>query len=195
MKALNLVAVENEINNDFNFSFLAHKAGKKSFFRFRIKESIETIIALTQKGGKGFYFSDDLSESNRLVIISTYDGWWKAYVDVIDEDHINITCANKKYHYFLSRNEDGGCNVEFDGSIAALLQQTTMPKMTYIPDTLEGTYENFGFYLPISIYCQIRFIRNGDETYGGDEINKMFNNEIPCFRKYNYVEQIEECAA
>lgn len=188
MKTLNLVAVANEIENN---NTVANSFGRKSFFKFQIQESITDILDELEKNDNPDWVA--FSQRDKYVLTDKLSGW-EGSVDVITPETLRVNCVNGRFFYFVTDNGDGSSSVEFNGSLAALLQQEICPAMSYIPGTLRAMYEGMYSFVSIEEYCEIRRLRNGDERGWGELVNKKFNNEIPCFGKYDVVE-IEKYAA
>lgn len=192
MKTLNLVAVAELINEN---TVVANTFGKKSFFKFHIQESVQDILdeIKENENAKWFAFLDDKLEDR--YILSDKLSEWRGSVDVITPETLRVNCVNGRFFYFVTDNGDGTSSVEFNGCINALLQQEIIPTLTYIPGTLRAMYEGMYSFVSIEEYCEIRRLRNGDERGWGELLNKKFNNEIPCFGKYDVVEKVEKYAA
>lgn len=183
MKALNLVSIATEIKNNNVLT----ASGKKSSFRFRISQSVQDIINEILYGSNTEW--SGYREKQRVLILQDLSSGWKTDAVIYNNNHIVVNCMNNRYSYFVSNDGAGGATVEFNGSLAALLQQDIIPTMSYVPGTLQARYEDIQGYLSIEDYCEIRNSRNGDETTEGERINAKFNNEIPCFAKAEIIEE------
>ncbi len=188
MKTLNLVAVANEIENN---NTVANSFGRKSFFKFQIQESVQDILDELEKNENSKWLA--FPQEDKYILTDKLSGW-KGSVDVITPETLRVNCVNGRFFYFVTDNGDGSSSVEFNGCINALLQQEICPTMTYCPGSLKGMYEGMYSFVSIQDYCEIRRLRNGDERSWGQSVNKKFNNEIPCFGKYDVVE-VEKYAA
>lgn len=186
----------------------------RSMFRFEIKENIKELIDNIKSGSKEKkrhlnYIGHDGSyneylnyekqwdlhkrEDGSLLLIDT--NWNDCYATVTPNSKgLHIKTATGQYQYTITQNDQGGCTVEFNGPVNALLNQQLLPHMTYNPHTLEGKFidkegNDITSYAPMDIYGKLRNQKNQQpDKYGnihnqqdgfGFNINKHFNNEIP----------------
>lgn len=125
-----------------------------------------------------------------------YELWdtdFDCYASVtVEEDKMKIETAWSGFEYEISQNKNGGSTVEFSGPLNALMRQNLLPKMTYVPGTLEGKFVDdkgdLTPYMPIEKYCALREQKNhgrkNEQDVYGAHINACFNNEIPAFKEW-----------
>lgn len=91
-----------------------------------------------------------------------------------------VTCSG--YEYVVEDKEGDGANVTFSGPVNALLTQALMPRMTYVPQTLQGLSSDMDDYQPIAEFMRIRAERNADNPNPQDQqgwrVNMKFANEL-----------------
>lgn len=175
-----------------------------SVFKFEVKENVKDIIHNIKEGAQQKTYSyighdgsyNEYSEK-RWDLKRTEDGdmylidpnWNNSYATVKSTlKGIEIETATGHYTYSITQNENQGCTVEFNGPVNGLLNQNLLPKMTYVPKTLEGKFvskngADLTPYNSIDTYGLLRDIKNGkqgniQDDYGFN-INRNFNNEIP----------------
>lgn len=195
-------------------------SGAWSKFRFRIKEDIEDLVTLITEMPKkeiaykrvyknGDVFEDKCKAPWETSVAEKEDGSVEYQLSNIfahpdfpsiaevnvsaDGDEMVIKTASGNHTYTIKQDERGGCIVEFDGPLLALLDERLLPPMTYVPGTLNGKFvkdgEDLTDYMQIDKYVSINDKRTYDdvewEYYGycfehafGMTSNAKFNNEI-----------------
>lgn len=196
-----------------------------SIFRFEIKETSADLLKqmkelprkhypqkrrIDQDGNVSVPKTRSVSpweyrETEAGIHLQDPDFYSYATVTKTDEG-IEISTALSGFKYQIKDNKDKpGASVEFDGPLNGLLQQNLLPRMTYVPKTLEAkfvdakTQEDITPYMDINIYGELRKEKNrkraakegvvirgeADEKFSGNEqdyfgynINMMFNNEL-----------------
>ena len=154
-----------------------------SLFYFDIVQDIASLMfKIKQLNGKRWRIEGQ-EEYGRFLL-----------VDLKHEDNIMQVYYNKMflkfvtasgYQYTIWDKSTTGAEVCFVGPVNALLRQSMMPYMTYVPNTLEGKYADMEDSVPIRDYMAIRAERhqedvNPQDAYGW-RVNRKFNNELTPF--------------
>jgi len=170
----------------------------ESFFRFQITQTTKVLLYKIKMGdGKRWILSAD-DDSNALLLrdmkrsqdnvvkINVYDGALR-----FETVH--------GFVYLVQDRKPDGANVSFHGPVNALLTQSLMPRMTYVPGTLLGMSsetqpdapetqspdreeEGNGFFVPIAEFMAQREQRHNGRVNPQDKfgwrVNMNFNNEL-----------------
>ena len=195
-------------------------SGAWSKFRFRIEENIEDLVTLITEMPKkeiaykrvyknGDVFEDKCKAPWETSVAEKEDGSVEYQLSNIfahpdfpsiaevnvsaDGDEMVIKTASAGDVYTIKQDERGGCVIEFDGPLLALLDERLLPPMTYVPGTLNGKFvkdgEDLTDYMLIDEYLSIdnkRSTKDLDWEYDGYVFehafgmtsNAKFNNEI-----------------
>lgn len=193
-----------------------------SVFRFEIKESSADLLKQMKELPKKHYPQKrEIDEDGNVTIRKTPSlARWKyketengikledrdfdSVADVKKTDNgIDILTAWSGFEYKIRDNQDKpGAVVEFNGPINGLLRQNLLPKMTYVPGTLEAKFidaqsgEDLTSYMGINQYGEIRKEKNkrnsrsdeedfgNSQDYFGYNVNRAFNNELDFLPKH-----------
>ena len=151
-----------------------------SYFKFEITQNIEAIFYKIKMG----------HERRWLVEGSTEDAEFKLREIRHPENSIIITsCPNllkittvNGFEYKISDKEGDGAKVFFHGPVNALLTQSLMPRLTYVPETLIGKTDEMEDFVSIQEFMELREQRHGENSNPQDEhgwrVNMKFNNEL-----------------
>lgn len=174
-----------------------------SAFHFEIKETTTELIKQMKSKKKKRQWKYREDEDGFKMHLDDLDFYCSADISKIDGG-LSIITALSDYKYVIKDMIDGGADVTFYGPLNGLLTQNLLPKMTYVPHTLEGKFidkengQDLTEYMHINEYVEIRRLKNSNikNNYDGVElignpqdcygvsINARFNNEIPVFSKY-----------
>lgn len=151
-----------------------------SYFKFEITQTTKVLLYKMKMG----------HEHRWLVEGSTEDAEFKLREIRHPENSIIITsCPNlltittvNGFEYKISDKEGDGAKVFFHGPVNALLTQSLMPRMTYVPETLIGKTDEMEDFVSIQEFMELREQRHGENSNPQDEhgwrVNMKFNNEL-----------------
>lgn len=162
---------------------MEEKKVTRSFFHFEITQTTKVLLyKMKQLSCKkwnidgdetsGHFELVDLNHEENKTLVMTGDGYLKF-----------ITVGG--YEYVVQDKTTDGAEVSFAGPVNALLTQSLMPRMTYVPNTLEGMSEDMEDFMPIAEYMAVRAERNArnpnPQDKNGWRVNMKFNNELTPF--------------
>ncbi len=172
----------NRIINQLYVFFMEKKDFVKSFFKFEITQTTKVLMYKIRMGdGKRWNVSED-KERGRVVLMEIGRPMNVTLV-MIGDQRMQIFTACSRFEYLIQDKENGdGAEVSFCGPVNALLTQALMPRMTYVPGTLQGMSEDMPDYAPIAEFMRIRKERraadpNPQDAYGW-RVNMKFQNEL-----------------
>ena len=159
----------------------------KSYFIFEITQTINVLLYKIEKGaGKRWGIEGDI-KGKEFKLFKL--GEPEKYVDVeVDDNKLYFTTVNG-YKYEVVDKVKDGAEVTFEGPVNALLAQSLLPRMTYVPYTLWGKYEDMALYVEIQDFMEIRELKHEGKPNHQDKfgwrINMKFNNElVPYFPEF-----------
>lgn len=172
-----------------------NQTAKKSIFQFRISQSIDELLEnMEKRDGKDWklIFREPCSLQLMDPDYNSFANIWlgrnickvNKSGEILFGKIMIIKTAWSGFEYDIRTYPDEqGSEVRFYGPLNGLLTQLLLPRMSYVPHTLMGKYENMAEFVSIDKYCQIREERhagqiNKQDSYGG-WVNLAFNNEIP----------------
>lgn len=237
MTKLKMNEIEDYINLENGKTDLPRNA--RSIFRFNIAETCQEILDKLEADSKKFMKQERFMDNNGEVSFSNKEPvnpWdykkcengdiylWDLDFPCAaivhpkpDEQAMTIETAGGFIYEicdFVDENFENpsGATVYFDGPINGMMQQTLLPRMTYVPFTLEGRFydpdtnksltpylkmDDFGYYRELKnkkiISDNYSYDRPGNQqdVYGW-QVNKLFNNEIPFLPKADIAKNLQE---
>lgn len=156
-----------------------------SSFKFQITQTTKVLLYKIEQGNgkrwnlsydnkKGEIYLQDVKATD-LEVVTTIS---------LQDNAMRIVCSRSNYEYIITDKAGDGANVVFTGPINALLMQSLMPRMNYVPKTLVGKTEEMEEYLPILEYMKDRAKHNSDaeklnpQDKHGYRVNSRFYNEL-----------------
>lgn len=165
-----------------------------SYFRFDITQTVQVLL-YKMRMGNGKRWSVEKTAGGLILHQIYEEGAEKEDNQTKVElkgKHTMIITTVSGFVYTIVDKEPDGAEVSFHGPLNALLMQSLMPRMTYVPGTLIGMNNLMDDYVSIGEYMRLRQERhkgNGEENPQdrfGWRINMRFNNElVPWFPAYN----------
>lgn len=159
----------------------------KSYFKFEITQTINVLLYKIEKGAGKRWGIDGNVKDEKFKLFKLDEP--EKYVDVeVDDNRLYFTTVNG-YKYEVVDKVKDGAEVTFEGPVNALLAQSLLPRMTYVPNTLWGKYEDMELYVEIQDFMEIRELKHEGKPNPQDKfgwrINMKFNNElVPWFPKF-----------
>ncbi len=166
----------------------------QSFFRFEITQTTKVLMYKIRMGD-GKRWNIDGEEERGHITLREIGRSMNNTLVMLGQGYMRIITAYSGYEYLIQDKENGdGAEVTFSGPVNALLAQALMPRMTYVPDTLQGMSEDMTDYAPIGEFMRIREERRvGDpnpQDAHGWRVNMKFNNElVPFLPPFNGAER------
>ena len=150
----------------------------ESFFRFEITQTTKVLLYKIKMGDGRRWLVEEKSDEGIILLYDQHDNVTKIRVL---PDVLHITTV-RGFVYIVQDKEGDGAEVTFRGPVNALLTQSLLPRMTYVPQTLKGMTSDMPEYVPIAEFMQLREKRhNGNENpqdLHGWRVNMNFNNEL-----------------
>lgn len=161
---------------------MKEKEFTQSFFRFEITQTTKVLMYKIRMGdGKHWEIGGD--EERGHISLKEIGRPMNNTLVLLGRGYMRIITACSGYEYLI-QDKDGsdGAEVTFTGPVNALLAQALMPRMRYVPGTLQGLSEDMDDYVPIAEFMRIRAERNAgspnpQDAYGW-RVNMKFNNEL-----------------
>ncbi len=154
-----------------------------SFFYFNITQTTKVLLyKMKNLDGKRWRI-EGKEEDGQFTLVDLHHEENKTSV-YIESDGLKFITVNG-YKYEVKDKVPDGAVVTFFGPVNALLTQSLMPRMTYVPNTLQGMYVDMDEFVPISEYMTIREERHAGNPNPQDKhgwrVNMKFNNELVPF--------------
>lgn len=156
----------------------------ESYFHFEITQTIQVLLYKI-KMGDGKRWRIEKSDEGMILHqiypegVEKQDNQTKV---ALKGRHTMIITTVSGFVYTIMDKERDGAEVSFHGPLNALLAQSLMPRMTYVPKTLVGMNNLMDDYVPIGEYMRLRKERhNGQENPQdrfGWRLNMRFDNEL-----------------
>lgn len=152
----------------------------ESFFKFEITQTT-TVVLYKINNGNGKRWTVEGCEADGHMVLREIN-YPENNVDVIiTPGALKITTV-RGYEYQITDLEGDGAEVVFHGPVNALLTQSLMPRLTYVPETLLATGSDMDCYVPIGEFMAHREKRHADRINPQDKfgwrVNMKFNNEL-----------------
>ncbi len=153
----------------------------KSFFKFDITQTTRVLLYKIKMGDNKRWFLTDGEDSNHLIL-SDCTPPQKNFTKIkICAGVMEITTV-QGYTYVVQDKVGDGAEVTFHGPVNALLTQSLLPRMTYVPETLVGMSSDMEDFVPIGEFMELREQRHNGEVNPQDKfgwrVNMKFNNEL-----------------
>lgn len=153
----------------------------KSFFKFEIMQTTDVLLGRI-KDGDGKYWVVKESEDPKVVFLQEIRHPENMTTVRMLPNILHITTV-RGFVYVIEDKANKGANVTFSGPVNALLKQTLIPQMTYVPKTLRGmTSADKDGYMPIGVFMERRKARHNGQVNPQDKngwkVNMRFNNEL-----------------
>ncbi|MCM1324606.1 MAG: hypothetical protein NC218_10830 [Acetobacter sp.] len=152
----------------------------QSFFKFEITQTTKVLLYKIKTGdGKRWNLNDDAGAN--ILSLEEIGRPENAVTVRISPNVLHFTTVHG-YVYVVEDKKGDGASVTFNGPVNALLTQSLMPRMTYVPETLVGMCSDMDDYAPIDVFMEKREARhngrvNPQDKYGW-RVNMKFNNEL-----------------
>lgn len=155
-----------------------------SYFCFEIKQTVSVLLYKMRMGDGKRWTVENVDGG--LILHQIYpEGAEKqdnqTKVEVKGKHTMVITTV-RGFVYTIVDKQPDGAEVSFHGPLNALLMQSLLPRMTYVPETLVGMNNLMDDYVPIAEYMRLRKERHGENINPRDkwsQLNRVFYNEIP----------------
>ena len=123
----------------------------QSFFRFEITQTTKVLMYKIRMGDGKRWNIDGDEECGHITLMEPGRSVNNTLV-LLGRGYMRIITACSGYEYLIQDKEDGdGAEVTFSGPVNALLAQSLMPRMRYVPGTLRGMSEDMPDYAPIVV--------------------------------------------
>lgn len=153
----------------------------ESFFKFEITQTTKVLLYKIETGsGKRWLL--EKKENGQLLILKDMSRPEENFVTIkVLPKTLQFTTAHG-YVYVVQDKSGDGAEVSFHGPVNALLTQSLMPRMTYVPETLQAMSSDMDGFTSIDEFMECRDKRhNGDvnpQDKFGWRVNMKFNNEL-----------------
>lgn len=151
----------------------------KSFFKFEITQTTKVILYKIEKGD-GRHWNVVNKDDRHLVLQDMKKPENQTLVDVYS-GIVKITTAHG-YVYTIVNKDGNRAEVDFHGPVNALLTQSLMPRLTYVPQTLRAMSSDMTGFVGIDEFMARRKDRHGDKPNPQDvhgwRVNMKFCNEL-----------------
>ncbi|MBE6452887.1 MAG: hypothetical protein E7012_05320 [Alphaproteobacteria bacterium] len=161
----------------------------ESFFKFEITQTTKVLLYKIKNGHDRRWIIEGDVESSFFSICELGNKQNKAQFRVSENKIVIITAHG--YEYQIVDKPKDGAKVLFHGPVNALLTQSLIPRMTYVPTTLVGKTNEMEDFVCIEEFMILREERHGDNVNPQDQhgwkVNMKFCNELypwlPMFRE------------
>lgn len=151
----------------------------KSFFKFEITQTVQVVLYKIARGG-GKRWNVVKKDEKHLILQDIQNPENQTLVDVYS-DIVKITTAHG-YVYTIVNKDGDGAEVDFQGPVNALLTQSLMPRLTYVPYTLRAMSSDMTGFVGIDEFMARRSERYGNKPNPQDvhgwRVNMKFHNEL-----------------
>lgn len=156
----------------------------ESYFKFEITQTVAVLLYKIRMGDGKRWWLEKIDGG--YVLHQLYpEGKEKqdnqSKVELKGEHTMVITTV-RGFVYTIVDKEPDGAEVSYHGPLNALLMQSLLPRMTYVPETLVGMNNLMDDYVSIAEYMRLRKERHGENINPRDkwsQLNRVFYNEIP----------------
>ena len=155
-----------------------------SFFRFQITQTVEVLLYKIEQGdGKRWIVEDTRTAKKKGTIILRDVDRPDNYATIsVNEDVMTIRTSYNAYEYRIMNLLMDGAQVYFAGPVNALLAQSLMPRLRYVPQTLVARTSEMPEYVSIVEFMEDRARRNANnpnpQDRKGYKVNARFCNEL-----------------
>ncbi len=153
----------------------------KSFFKFDITQTTSVLLYKIEQGdGRRWILGS--GESDNVLFLHEIKRPKENFVHIeIGTGFLKFTTVHG-FTYVVEDKEGDGAEVRFHGPVNALLTQSLLPRMTYVPETLVGMSGDMEDFVPIGEFMELREKRHNGEVNPQDKfgwrVNMKFNNEL-----------------
>lgn len=152
----------------------------ESFFKFQITQTTNVLLYKIKMGDGRRWGVEGSAEEGRLIL-RQLDRSENNIEIKVDPGVLMITTVHG-YEYTVTDREGDGADVSFHGPVNALLTQSLLPRMTYVPETLFGMSSDMDDFVPIDEFMELREKRHDGQVNPQDRfgwrVNMKFDNEL-----------------
>ncbi len=152
----------------------------QSYFKFEITQTTQVLLNKIQ-AGKGKRWTIKKGKDDQTILLEEIGKPENVATVRVVPNVLHITTV-RGFVYIVEDKKSNGANVSFSGPVNALLAQSLMPHMTYVPQTLWGKTSDMFEYVPIQKFMELREKRHNGRVNPQDQrgwrINMKFNNEL-----------------
>lgn len=152
----------------------------RSFFKFQITQTTKVLLYKI-KMGDGKRWSVEGSEAEGRLVLHELDRPENSIEVKVTSGVLQIKTVHG-YEYTITDKEGDGADVSFHGPVNALLSQSLLPRMTYVPETLSGMSSDMEDFVPIDEFMELREKRHAGRVNPQDKfgwrVNMKFDNEL-----------------
>lgn len=152
----------------------------RSFFKFQITQTTKVLLYKI-KMGDGKRWSVEGSEVEGRLVLHEIDRPENSIEVKTNTGVLQIKTVHG-YEYVIADKEGDGAEVSFHGPVNALLTQSLLPRMTYVPETLSGMSSDMDDFVPIDEFMELREKRHAGRVNPQDKfgwrVNMKFDNEL-----------------
>lgn len=152
----------------------------RSFFKFQITQTTKVLLYKI-KMGDGKRWSVEGSEAEGRLVLHEIDRPENSIEVKTNTGVLQIKTVHG-YEYVIADKEGDGAEVSFHGPVNALLTQSLLPRMTYVPETLSGMSSDMDDFVSIDEFMELREKRHAGRVNPQDKfgwrVNMKFDNEL-----------------
>lgn len=152
----------------------------RSFFKFEITQTTKVLLYKI-KMGDGKRWSVEGSEAEGRLVLHEPERPENSIEIGVNPGVLRIRTVHG-YEYTVIDKEGDGADVSFHGPVNALLTQSLLPRMTYVPETLFGMSSDMEDFVPIGEFMELREKRHDGQVNPQDRfgwrVNMKFDNEL-----------------
>lgn len=153
----------------------------ESFFRFDITQTTHVLLYKIEQGEGRRWLLGSGDSDNTLFLHELKRPKENFVLIEIGTGVLKFTTVHG-FIYVVTDKDGDGAEVSFHGPVNALLTQSLLPRMTYVPETLVGMSSDMEDYVPIAEFMKLREQRHNGEVNPQDKfgwrVNMKFNNEL-----------------
>lgn len=145
----------------------------RSFFKFQITQTTKVLLYKI-KMGDGKRWSVEGSEAEGRLVLHEIDRPENSIEVKTNTGVLQIKTVHG-YEYVIADKEGDGAEVSFHGPVNALLTQSLLPRMTYVPETLSGMSSDMDDFVPIDEFMELREKRHAGRVNPQDKFGWRVN--------------------
>ena len=155
-----------------------------SYFKFQITQTVEVLLYKIEQGdGKRWIVEDKRTAKKKgNIILHDMVRFDNCTMVSVNDDVMIIRTSQNAYEYRILNLPKDGAQVYFAGPVNALLAQSLMPRLRYVPQTLVARSEAMPEYVSIAEFMEDRARRNATnpnpQDKKGYKVNARFFNEL-----------------